>query len=478
MFDNNLIVVALKQPVQNHKVTGTVTDAATGEPLPGVSILVKGTTLGTSTDVNGVYVIQIPDVNSVLTFSFVGYLTEDIAVEGRQLINLSLSPDIKQLEEIVVVGYGEQKKESVVGAIAQTGSKELLRSGATDVGQALTGLLPGVVTIQSSGMPGENDPKIFIRGLSTWNGGQPLVLVDGVERSMNDLNINEIESISVLKDASATAVFGVKGAEGVILIKTKRGQVGKSKLEFSYKSSFKFNSRLPEKLNSYESLLFRNNAIENELSITEQEWNRYVPMQQLLRYKRSNQEPGDEYIFPDVNWTDELLGDYGLDHQANININGGSEFLKYNGFLGYLHEGDILEGVQANNTPYSPGYSYNRLNFRTNIDLNITKSTTISVNLSGNYGIQKKSYANDNDVWQAIYETAPFAFPVTHPNEPGWAGTIWGYNIDDVTVKNPIKLMSNSGVNNLNTSQINTDFILLQKLDKITKGLSLTGRVS
>lgn len=478
LFENNLIVVALKQPVQNHKVTGTVTDAATGEPLPGVSILVKGTTLGTSSDVSGSYTIQMPDANSFLTFSFVGYLSEEIAVEGRQVINITLLPDIKQLEEIVVVGYGEQKKESVVGAIVQTGSKELLRSGASDVGQALTGLLPGVVTIQSTGMPGDNDPKIFIRGLSSWNGGQPLILVDGIERSMSDIDVNEVESISVLKDASATAVFGVKGAEGVILINTKRGQAGKSKLEFSYRSSFKFNSRLPEKLNSYESLLYRNNAIENELSITEQEWNRYVPMHQLLRYKRSNQQPGDEYIFPDVDWTDELLGDYGLDHQANININGGSEFVKYFGSLGYLHEGDILEGVQAYNTPYSPGYNYDRLNFRTNLDLNVTKSTTLSINLSGNYGIQKKSYASDNDVWQAIYETAPFSFPITHQNEEGWDGTIWGYNIDNVNVKNPIKLMSNSGINNLNNSQITTDFILKQKLDKITSGLSFLGRVS
>ena len=326
-------------------------------------------------------------------------------------------------------------------------------------------------------MPGEDDPVIFIRGQSTWNNAQPLILVDGIERTMNDIDINEVESVSVLKDASATAVFGVKGAEGVILITTKRGRKGTPKLEVGYNSSIKTISRLPEKMNSYDALSYRNRAIEYELPVTDQGWGKYVPQDQLMRYQQP-QAPGDQYIFPDVDWKEAFVRDFGISHRANISISGGSDFARYFGSLSYLYDGDILDGTQARNRPYSPGYSYDRINYRTNLDLDVTASTLLSVNISGFFGMQKSTHAEDHRTWEALYKTAPFAFPVKHEYDPEWGYTTWGYTPEVLTLKNPVLNLSNTGVSNNNRNQIMTDFELTQKLDFIVSGLSMSGSIS
>ena len=211
----------------NITVTGTVSDAS-DEPLIGASVVVKGqTSLGTVTDFDGNFTLKVPSESTVLVVSYVGMTTQEIKVGKQRKFKITLSDDT-QLEEVVVVGYGQQKKASVVGAITQTTGAVLERAGGvSDIGSALTGNLPGVITTSSSGMPGEEDPQIVIRGVSSWNSSSPLVLVDGIERPMSSVDIHSVQSISVLKDASATAVYGVKGANGVILITTKRGQEGR-----------------------------------------------------------------------------------------------------------------------------------------------------------------------------------------------------------------------------------------------------------
>ena len=216
-----LILLCSAFSANAENVSGTVVDD-TGEPLIGVSVMLKGKNAGVTTDIDGNYTIQVPDVKTAtLTFSYVGMEAQEIKLNGRKTVNVTLKPNSNALEEVVVVGYGQQKKASIVGAITQTSGAVLERAaGVHDIGAALTGNMPGVTTTQSSGMPGDEEPQITIRGASSWNSSSPLVLVDGIERPMSSVDISSVESISALKDASATAVYGVKGANGVILIRS------------------------------------------------------------------------------------------------------------------------------------------------------------------------------------------------------------------------------------------------------------------
>lgn len=231
-------------------VRGTVVDNA-GEPLIGASVIVKGNaSQGTVTDFDGNFQLKVPSEQTVLVVSYVGMNTKELRVGKQRTFNVVLT-DNTQLTEVIVVGYGQQKKASVVGAITQTTGEVLERAaGISDIGSALTGNLPGVVTMSSSGMPGEEEPQIIIRGASSWNNSSPLVLVDGIERPMSSVDIQSVATISVLKDASATAVYGVKGANGVILITTKRGQEGKAQINVSANAIMKMPSKIPEKYDS------------------------------------------------------------------------------------------------------------------------------------------------------------------------------------------------------------------------------------
>lgn len=463
--------------IQTRTITGKVTSEDDGA-LPGVNVIEKGTLNGTVTDLEGNYALEVTE-DAILVFSSVGYTTEEVEINGRSTIDLVMTSDLQQLEEIVIVGYGEQKKQSVVGSIVQAGGEVLERTGGVpNLGQALTGQLPGVTTIQTTGQPGEDDPLIYIRGQSTWNNAQPLILVDGIERRMNDIDMSEVESVSVLKDASATAVFGVKGAEGVILITTKRGRKGKPKLSFGANSTVKTISSVPQKLDSYESLLFKNQAIEYELSASDAGWGWYTPMSTALRYQLP-QAPGDQYIFPNVDWADEVTKDYAMSHRANVNISGGTDFAKYFGSFSYMHDGDILNSGLDNKRGYNSRYAYDRFNFRTNLDLNLTSTTELSANLAGFYGIKTGVFiaGQVNHIWGAFFSLSPDVFPVQHEFDPDWGFPIWGFN-NNFSSFNPVQILNASGVDEENRSQITTDFRLKQKLDFLTKGLSFTGTVS
>ena len=225
-------------------VTGVVTDES-GNSLPGVNVFEKGTTNGTITDLDGKYMLRVQN-GTTITFSFIGYDDQEFSVSGTKQLNVVLKESTQEIEEVVVVGYGQQKKASVVGAITQTTGEQLQRTaGVPDLGQALTGNLPGLVTMQSTGLPGQENPDIVIRGSSSWNSSAPLVLVDGIERPMSSVDVNSVASISVLKDASATAIYGVKGANGVIIITTKRGNEGRAQINASVTTTMKVVSKLP-----------------------------------------------------------------------------------------------------------------------------------------------------------------------------------------------------------------------------------------
>ncbi len=449
---------------QTRTLTGTVSDRS--GTLPGVAVLVKGTNNGTSTDAQGKFSLVVGDNAQTLVFTFIGMETQEVAIGNQTNFSVVLSESVTTLEEVIVVGYGEQRKESVVGAIVQTSGEDLKRTGGVvNVAQALTGQLPGVTVISGSGEPGADDPRILIRAQSSWNTSQPLILVDGVERRMNDIDVNEIESISVLKDASATAVFGIKGAEGVILITTKRGVSGKPKFTLDFNSNVKFLSKTPKKLNSYDGFLYRNNSIEYELPVTESSWGNIEPMEMVNRYKQP-QAPGDQYIFPDVDWPKEQLKDFAMSHRVNFNVSGGTKTARYFGSLGYTHDGDLLNSGLDNGKGYKTKNAYERFNFRTNLDLDITKTTTLSVNVAGYVGTK---FGNpDQNIWRPFYQSAPHTYPARFPDGA------WGFT-PVYNIPNPLQALNNRGIPTTTRTQVNTDFVLQQKLDFIVKGLTYRG---
>ncbi|MBV4049255.1 carboxypeptidase-like regulatory domain-containing protein, partial [Bacteroides eggerthii] len=311
-------------------VRGTVFDN-NGETVIGASVVLKGNnSIGTISDIDGNFILTVPNENPTLIVSFVGMKSKEVKATSKGLIKITLEDDSQQLEEVVVVGYGQQKKASVVGAITQTTGKVLERAaGVSDIGAALTGNLPGVVTTQGTGMPGEEEPKITIRGASSWNNNEdPLVLVDGIERPMSSVDISSVQSISVLKDASATAVYGVKGANGVILVTTKRGTEGSAKIDVGFNATLKSPSKLPNKYDSYDALMFRNTAIEHELALRPDSWE-YIRPQSFIENYRNQTTVEQRERYPNVDWQKALFKDNTMSYNANINISGGTKFVKY-----------------------------------------------------------------------------------------------------------------------------------------------------
>ena len=469
---------------QGITVKGTVQDAA-GEPLIGASVVVKGnTSLGTVTDFDGNYQLSVPSESSVIVFSYVGMATREVSVGKQRTINVTLQDDT-QLEEVIVVGFGQQKKASVVGAITQTTGEVLERAaGITDIGSALTGNLPGVVTTASQGVPGEEDPKIIIRGSSSWNNSEPLVLVDGIERPMSSVDIQSVATISVLKDASATAVYGVRGANGVILITTKRGAEGKAQISVTANAVMKIPSKLPDKLDSYDALVKRNIAVEHELNLKPESFAYIRSMDFISNYRNSDPNAMDEYgnyiseRYPNVDWQRALFKDYTMSYNANLNISGGTKFVKYFASVDFVSEGDLYKDF-GNGRKYDTGYDYKRVNVRSNLDFNITKSTVLKINIAGSNGKQMTPWSNavNNDwqisqQWAGVYNISPDVF------RPKYADGSWGYLPGSTNVSNAAVSIALGGTQYITTTRITTDFVLEQNLDFITKGLNLRGMVA
>jgi TonB-linked SusC/RagA family outer membrane protein len=464
-----LMLMAYSSTLSAQEITvkGTVTDV-NAEPLIGATVVVKGNSaLGTVTDFDGNFTLKVPSEAAKIVFSYVGMTTQEMAVGKQRVFNVVLKEN-SLLDEVVVVGFGQQKKESVVGAITQTNSKVLERTGGvTSLGQALTGNLPGVVTMSTTGKPGDEDPEITIRGVTSWNSSAPLILVDGVERPMSSVDINSVASISVLKDASATAVFGVRGANGVILITTKRGQEGKATININASTTLKTYSKLPDMMDAYDALNLRNQVIESELPYRPEAWSYYLTQDRLHKYRHpANQEEMERY--PNVNWVDELLKDVATSYNVNVNLSGGSKWVKYFASADYAHEGDIYKEV-PNFRGYKPGFSYDRINVRSNLDFNLTKTTQLHVNLSGSHAVKKATQGQyENLVWSAFYGISPDSF------RPIYSDGTFGYYAPNPTqaATNSMEDLSVNGIGYTTDDRLNTDFTLEQNLDFITKGLS------
>lgn len=471
--------VISEQP-RTKEISGIVTDDR-GQALIGVSIVVKGTTTGTITDIRGNFRLEVPLDAETLVFSYVGMKTQEVDIMDKLSLNIIMFEELVGMEEVVVVGYGTQKKESVVGAISQA-SGDVIRQNVQggDLRSGLAGSIPGLITLRTTGIPGGADfgpargnfdtydqpIAMYIRGMKTWNDAGPLVLIDGVERDLHHVNPYEIDKISILKDASATAVFGVKGANGVILITTQRGKEGKANLTFDYSATAKTLSRIAEKAGAYEANLAKNYAILNEVSINESSWTSVKP-EKWVDYFKTEEYP--EY-FPDINWVDETMQRYVIDQNINMTLNGGNKYVKYHSSVAFIKEKDLLNRKDVGQG-YNPNSNFQRINLRSNLDFRITPTTSLSTNLSGNYFKQLRG--GDNLwAWRGIWGMAPDLWPVKYRDG------IYAVNPDNYFATNPIWYLNYSGYSVYKGMQVNTDFVLNQKLDFLTKGLNAKARLS
>lgn len=460
------------QPVE---LTGVVLDEK-GEPVIGANVFVKGTTTGVITDIDGRFILKIPSAYSTLVISFIGYQTVEIKPGKRTHLSIELKEDTELLGEVVVVGYGVQEKESVVGAITQVGNKSLVQSGVSDVTAAIAGKLSGVLTMQQTGQPGSTANEIIIRGVSSWNGSKPLVMVDGVERDFSDLDPNEINTISVLKDASATAVFGAKGANGVILVTTKRGMESKPKLDFSVSYGIELPTRIPKHIDSYTTMQMYNVGLMNAGNFQD------LTTQAVLNEYRNPSTPLNSIRYPDVNWFDVLARDFAPVTNANFNIRGGTNFVKYFASLGYYHQGSFFNSL--NEGYCDTRYKFDRFNFRGNLDFNLTKTTVLSFNIGGDISIQNTP---GEDPWRPVYQASSTLYPAYYPawvleqvpdtDYPDASGDRLAAAQSDAR-GNPYSALHQGKFNEYTSSKLFTDLILRQQLDRITPGLSFQAKVS
>jgi len=460
---------------QGITVTGTVQDEF--GPMPGVNVLIKGTLQGVITDASGMFSITVPGRETVLQFSYLGFTPQEVTVGNRVTINITLLESVSALDEVIVVGYGVQKKESSVASIAQVSGADMLKMNATNVTNALAGQVAGVSIVQSSGQPGNDAGKIFIRGVSSWQSSDPLVLVDGIERSFNQIDPNEIETLSVLKDASATAVFGVRGANGVILITTKRGKKGEIKVSGSAELTIKDPINVLKPMDSYRTALVMNEANKNDNN-----WGSLWTNEILMHYKNQDLP----WLYPSTDWQDVMLKKNAFSNKYNMNISGGTDFARVFASLSYLYDGDIIRTEKQ--PQYDPSYKFNRYNYRFNIDLDLTKSTLLSMDAGGYISIMNRpNETNNQRTLRPIYTLGPMDVPAFYPAEvldqypdpsrPDQTGKrIAGTGIPNH--ENPMLANNYSGQSNIKTTNVDATINLKQNLDFITKGLSISGRVA
>lgn len=406
VFRENTVLIRAREksdshvtsPQQDRNVKGIIIDAVTGEPVIGGSVWIKNSTRGTVTDIDGNFSIPVSGISTVLVISYIGYQNLEIEVGNRNDLGvIKLSSSSEALEEVVVVGYGTQRKESVIGAIS-TISVNDLKVPSSKISNILAGRLAGVVSLTRSGEPGAGS-DFYIRGISTFGENKnPLVLVDGIERSLDLVDPEDIESFSVLKDATATAVYGVRGANGVIIITTRKGQEGKPRINLRVERGITGPTKLPEMVNSAQFA-----EMYNEASGT----NYYTP--DVIEKYRNHSDPD---LYPDVNWIKSLYNDYAQNTRLNLNISGGGSIARYYIAGSLYDEGSIFKTEQSNS--YNASLNYSKVNFRANIDINVTPTTILNANLTNVYEKRLRPGRDMSDIWGYAFATSPNAFPTRY----------------------------------------------------------------
>lgn len=447
---------------QEMQVQGNIIDE-NGEPLIGVSVLVQGTGTGTVSDFDGNFILNTSK-NSTLVISYVGYKDQQIIVKNDKPLRITMIPDTQALEEVVVIAYGSQKKVTVTGSVSNVSSKELLKSPSASLGNAISGKLPGLSTVQYSGVPGADDPTIFIRGQASLNGSNPLVLVDGVERSFTQIDPNEVADITILKDASATAVYGVRGANGVILVTTKRGTSGKTQISASTSWGVQTVTQFLDMADSYTYATTFNNARLSDGNETL----RFSP--EVVEHFRTHDQP---ILYPDIDWVDYAMNDMALQSQHNISINGGNQVARYFVSLGMLDQDGMFKtfGEDPNSN-----FSYRRYNYRANLDLNLGKLQELSINLGGRVENKNSIGNNGGDngeeyIFRYLMDAQPFSGAGIVDGK--WIKTNPALISDEsaVSQRDGLDTFYGQGYKKTITNVLNLDLIYKLKLDFITKGL-------
>ncbi len=504
---------AQNTPQGSVTVQGSIVDEQ-GEPVIGATILAESTTIGTISDIDGNFRLTVPSGVENLTISFLGYVTQHIRVTPGKKIDIVLIVDQKMLSEVVVVGYGTQKKETVTGSIETVSMKELVQAPVANISNALVGRAPGLTAMQSSGEPGDNASTLRIRGMATlnWDGMEPLIVIDGVQGNfgiLNTMDPHEIDNISVLKDASATAVYGVRGANGVIIVTTRRGREGKPQFSFSSNIGVSTLSTRLKMLGSYEYAMFRNEAIlndrdvsQNRLLFTDDElWkfrnNRdYTPdevnnMPGLTDQQRQALLNSPALYYTNNDYFADQFGDHGTQQQYNFNVSGGSEKSKYFASLGYFSQEGVFKpsGYGGSNL----NSEFRRWNMRSNFDLDVVPNLKINIGIAGQFankqGIMGNeqdgdvvgSYARHKAMLVAILGSPPFAGPgfvdgklvsgfIGAGTNPLEAKGGWGFS--------PITSLFGLGIMQNQTTNLSSDIRLRHTMDYITPGLSTGGTVS
>lgn len=455
------------------KIKGSVIDEDS-KPVPGVAVLVKGHPEfgGTMTDEKGGFVFNVPS-DATVQFSCIGYKPVEMSVARNLDWLITMVEESVALEGTVVVGYGVQRKESVVGAITQVKAEDLEKTGTTDITSALAGKVSGLLVYSQNGAPGQSDATLILRGLSSWNGNNPLVMVDGIERSMNMLSPTDIASISVLKDASATAVYGAKGANGVILVTTKTGSKGAPKFSVNVEQGLNSPMWTPDHVEAGTVTRMANIAYKNTQSFGSQFSDEIIK-------KYENQS--DPMRYPDVRWYDLLQKRFATSTNADFSVSGGSDRVRYYLGVSYVHEGSIIKEIYP-----GTNFASDRINYRMNLDWDVTKSTLLSFKVGGVTNMVKNLASHSGSSWlfSTIYQSPTITFPAYYPadvlkqypdsNYPDADSDRVGAN-QGSKYENPYSALSDPDyVKNVNY-RLFTDLILTQKLDFITVGLSATAK--
>ena len=442
---------AMAQSVQTTQVTGLVTDKQK-EPLIGVTVTLVGTETRAITDADGMFKINVPSKSgTTLEFNYIGFASKQVKVNGARLLNVMLEEETNEFTEVVVTGYASQKKASVIGAIETIRPAELQFGSTRTLSNNLAGKLSGIIGIQRSGEPGYDDSNFWIRGISTFSGSNnPLILIDGVERDLNNVDVAEIESFSILKDASASAMYGVRGANGVIVITTKRGKIGAPQVNFHVEHSINQPTKMPEFLNApdYMTLL-------NELAT--QDGVALPFTQQQIDRTRSGYDPD---LYPDVNWVDAITKDYSYSTRGNLDISGGSDFLRYSIVASYFKESGILE--QDKSLIFDNSTNNQQFNLRTNIDMDVTKTTMLRVNIGGYLNRFRKQRCDTDGAFGEAFRTLPFVHPARYSDG---AIPVISYRA------NPWRTVTQQGYDFITSSKIQTLFSVEQDLKMILPGL-------
>lgn len=464
---------------QDKVVTGIVKDSR-GETLVGVNVLEIGTTNGVITNANGAFTITLRETPAVLRLSYISHVAREIPVKGGERLDVELLEIASELEGVVVVGYGQQKRESVVGAISQITARELLKSPSANISQAISGKLPGVITSQTSGAPGSDDVLVFIRGRASFTGdGQPLILVDGVERSFSQIAPDDIASISTLKDASATAVYGVRGANGVILITTRRGQEQRPVVSLTANAQWQSPTRQDTYLDAYQSVALLEEALANDGLASQYS----AADLEMYRKAVAGELTGvDAARYPNVDWYDYVLRRSAPAQRYNANVEGGTKRMHYFSSAEYYKQDGLFKNFSTDPYGNESNSSYRRYAFRANLDFLVTGDLKISVNFGTRFEERRGPNSNDynsgySEVFYELNHAPGWLFPVAYEiGEGNDRQVLYGGNSQNQN--NIVARLAKAGFYRQTNTINETNFIANYRVDRLVKGLSVKGMAS